>query len=218
MSRLGVGRRRFSVLFGAALLLGACGVPRVSLREGTRRYTANDYFDVLGRWTREARIYTLTGLDTVLAVTATYKAADFRWAFVARYASDLRLAPEERTRLLADQLAQHAQAHEFYVSLQASRRRWADLTRADPIWHVALLDDQGHQVRPVRIQRIERPGAVETEYFPYTNIFRETFIVQFPKTLPDGATPIFGPGRTMRHFILRFSSAQGTGELRWDLR
>src|SRR5580704_4011865 len=64
-------RLRLSLL-AAALLLGGCAAPKVTLGEGPREYVATDYDAVLDRWTRTERLFALPELETYLTATATF--------------------------------------------------------------------------------------------------------------------------------------------------
>src|SRR5262245_3991239 len=60
------------VLVGVFVIaLVGCSSPKVSLSGGPREYVANDYQQVLDRWTRTEQLITLSELDDVLTVTAT---------------------------------------------------------------------------------------------------------------------------------------------------
>jgi hypothetical protein len=58
----------------------ACSDPKVSMATGPREYTDSDYPQVLERWTRSQSLVTLSELDTLLTVTATFESWDLRWA------------------------------------------------------------------------------------------------------------------------------------------
>lgn len=58
----------------AMTLAPACAAPpMVTLREGPREYVAADYDELLRRWTRADRLYSLQGVDDVLSVTTTFE-------------------------------------------------------------------------------------------------------------------------------------------------
>ena len=83
-----------------ALACAACADPKVSLSGGTREFVASDYPQILKRWTRSRSLITLSELDDLLTVTATFESWEFRWAYVIRYASDYRLTISQRGELL----------------------------------------------------------------------------------------------------------------------
>lgn len=210
--------RRGALALGLAMAVGACASPTVSLRQGPRAYTAESYDVVLRRWTREGHQYALQGLDDRIAVTATYESWDFRWAYVVRYAQDFRLTTPERQELLQHTLEAAQQEHEFYVALYTQNRRWGELTRPTSAWRVLLLNDRREEVAPVAIEPINRPGAVELTYFPYTTVWRQAFRIRFPKYLRSASgAEVEVIDERVRSFRLRFSGPLGTTDLVWDV-
>jgi len=209
-------RRALAALcvFLAGLLPAACSSATVSLVQGPREYVAADYQEVLRAWTRNASLITLSELDDLLTVTATFESWDFRWAYVVRYAQDYRLTVSQRKRLLDTALEETTKRHQFYVALYGSNPRWSDLTRADTAWIVRLIDDVGNETAPEEIVAIRRPGAIERTYFPYTNAWRQAFRIRFPVVTSDGR-PTISPKASW--FGLRFAGAQGNQELRWEV-
>lgn len=181
---------------------------------GPREYTDGDYAQVLERWTRRQSLTSLSELDTLLSVTATFESWDFRWAYVVKYANDYRLTVEQRRSLLERTLAETADGHRFYVALYGTNLRWTDLTRADSAWIVRLIDEEGNETAPLSIELIGRPGPIERRYFPYTTPWRNVFRIKFPTTTPAGQ-PTISPGA--RWFGLRFAGAEGNEELHWDV-
>ncbi len=200
-----------------AAVSAACAVPRVSLREGPRIYTAPQYNDVLERWTRTGHVYTLNTLDDQLVVTATYQSWDFRWAYVVRYADDFRLATQERTRLLEASLDAARRGHEFYVALYTQNRRWGELTRPTSAWRPQLVTDRRVEVSPTSIEPVDRPGALERTYFPYTTPWRQVFRIRFPRTVQVGGVETELLTSTTKYFILRFSGPLGSTDLVWHV-
>jgi hypothetical protein len=192
-----------------------CAETRVSLREGPRVYAAADYPQVLERWTREGKLITLTALDDLLTVSATYESWDFRWAYVTRYAQDYRLTVDERKALFDKLLKETQESHLFYVALYGTNHRFSDLTRQNPVWIVRLIDDQGNEVAPSSIEQILKPTPIEKRYFPYTTPWRRVFRIRFPKALDGGKVATLSPKSA---FVgLRFASAEGNQELKWEL-
>ena len=194
----------------------ACVDPRISLGQGPREYVPSDYSQVLKTWTREQSLIDLSELDQKLNVTATYESWDFRWAYVVRYASDYRLTIGQRSELLERTLAELKDDHEFYVALYSSNANWrsADLSRPTSVWIVRLIDDQGTETAPSKIESIIKPGALEQRYFPYTTVWRHAFRIRFPRTSSDGRPTI---SSNARWFGLRFAGAEGNEELVWRI-
>ena len=213
-SRVGeVGHRRlFGLPLLAALAVAACAEPKVSLATGPREYVPTDYPQVLKKWTRNENLIVLSELSDELNVTATYESWDFRWAYVIRYAADYRLTIDQRHELLEHTLQETANDHEFYVTLYGTSWRWLDLSRPTSAWIVRLIDDQGSETAPARIESIPKPGPLEYRYFPFTTVWRRVFRIRFPRQAPDGRPTI---ANNARWFGLRFAGAAGNEELRW---
>jgi hypothetical protein len=203
-----------SVLSAVLLLLGAagCAEQKVSLGGGPREYVPTDYPLILKRWTRSESLIQLSDLDDKLTVTATYESWDFRWAYVVRYAADYRLTVNQRSELLERTLHETEDDHEFYVALYGTNWRWTDLSRPTSAWIVRLIDDQGNETAPSKIEAIAKPGPLERRYFPYTSVWRRAFRLRFPRATVDGR-PTIAP--SARWFGVRFAGAEGNEELRW---
>lgn len=198
------------------LLLGAsaCAAPRVSLREGPREYVAEDYEKVLGEWTRNEHLISVTQLDDLLSATATFESWDFRWAYVVRFAQDYRLTLEQRQKLLRQTLDETREAHHFFVAIAGGERRYNDLTKENSAWIVRLIDSTGSETAPQEIIAIKKPNVTERTYYPYSTVFHLAFRISFPRTSSDG-TPTISPDAEW--FGLRFAGAQGDKELIWEL-
>lgn len=199
-----------------AATTSSCSETRVSLAGGPREYVASDYPEVLQKWTRERSLLSLSEVDDLLTVTATYESWDFRWAYVVKYAQDYRLTIEQRKVLLDQSLRESEESHLFYVALYAGgSTRWTDLTRPTSAWVVRLIDDLGNETAPASIEKVQRPGPLERRYFPYTTPFRQVFRIKFPRIAGDGKSPTVSP--TASWLGLRFAGAEGNQELRWAL-
>ena len=198
----------------AALAVGGCSTPTVTLAEGPREYVATDYDTVLGRWTRTERLFALSELETYLTATATFESWDFRWAYVVRYVQDYRLTIDQRRKLMEKTLDETRQRHQFFVALYGGERRYDDLTKPESAWIVRLIDDTGNETAPAEIVAIKKPNALERSYFPYNTPFRLAFRIRFPKVNADGRPTISAQSKW---FGLRFAGAQGNSELVWQL-
>ena len=213
--------RRWTALpLTLALAAEACVTPTVSLRQGPRTYTAQSYDEVLERWTRTGRGFTLAGfLDDQLMATATYESWDFRWAYVVRYAADFHLTSDERTRLLRASLGAADNEHEFYVALSVPTRRWGDLASPTAAWRVMLVNDRQQEVLPLAIEPVRQPGALERTYFPYTTVWRQVYRIRFPVRVAAhaGGEPEALISTRSRYFILRFAGPVGQVDLTWNV-
>jgi hypothetical protein len=197
-----------------ACCIQACASTSVHLDKGPREYVAADYQPVLKKWTRTGQLLTLSEIDDLLTVTATFESYDFRWAYVVRYAQDYRLTVDQRRRLLDSTLAEADEYHQFYVALYGTNWRWTDLTKPESGWIVRLIDDVGNETAPKEILPIRKPGAIERTYFPYTSPWRRVYRIRFPIATADGKFTI---SKGARWFGLRFAGAQGNQELHWEL-
>jgi hypothetical protein len=198
----------------AACGVVACATATVNLGGGPREYVAADYETVMRKWTRTEHLITLSELDDLLTVTATFESHDFRWAYVVRYAQDYRLTVGQRAHLLDTALSETRTTHQFYIALYSgSNLRWTDLSRPTSAWIVRLIDDLGTETAPEQIITIRKPGPIERTYYPYTSMWRQAFRLRFP--VHAGGRPTISP--QARWFGLRFAGAQGNQELRWHL-
>jgi len=196
----------------AVAATAGCAEPKVSLTSGPREYVPDDYAQVLNTWTRDKTLIELSDLDSKLSVTATFESWDFRWAYVVRYSADYRLTVAQRSELLDRTLSDTKTDHEFYVAIAGSNWRSTDLSRPTSAWVVRLIDDQGNETAPSKIESIIKPGALEQQYFPYTNVWRHVFRVRFPRYAGDGR-PTIAEGASW--FGLLFAGAEGNEELIW---
>lgn len=203
-----------ALVLSAVALIACAQTRRVSLAEGPREYVPYDYDQILQRWTRTGSLVAIDEFDDLLNVTATFESWDFRWAYTIRYAEDYRLTIEQRQKLLDESLSQTRGEHRFYVALYGPNRRWNDLSRKDSAWVVRLIDNQGNETPARLIKLVQRPGALERTYFPYTNVWRQAFHVAFPAQRDDGSPTI---ARDARWLGLRFAGAQGHADLLWEL-
>ena len=194
--------------------LAACDAPRVSLVSSPRAFTEGDYGGIYGRWTRTADEFDFGQLGEILHVTATFESWEFRWAYVVRYAHDHSFTTEERTHLLEESLADAEARHRFFVTLGLPRYREADLTGELSDIRVLLVEPSGRQCEPVELTRINRGAADTRRYFPSIHRQRHIFRIAFPTVGDDGAPTI---PLEADHVVLRFASAAGTINLRWDL-
>jgi len=205
---------RLAAVAVAATALCACTEQKVSLSAGPREFVASDYQTVLKKWTRDESLIQLNELDDKLTVTATFESWEFRWAYVVRYAADYRLTVEQLRELLDRTLRETEDGHDFYVALYGTNWRWTDLSRPQSAWIVRLIDDQGSETAPQKIEPIVKPGPLERRYFPYTTVWRHAFRIRFPRQMGDGR-PSISPAA--RWFGLRFAGAEGNEELRWEI-
>jgi hypothetical protein len=204
----------------AALSLVAvahCGPPpAVVLADNGRPVAADQYESVLDRWTREREVLDWGGgIESRLAVTATFYSKEFRRAYVARFTTAASTPEDERARMLTTSLGAADVEHEFFVALAPQSPRWGDLDRPSTAWRVRLVDDHGREHAPSRIERFRQATPTDRAMFYYWSPWRVVFRVRFAAADAEGR-PVLPPNT--RHFLLRFAGAYGTADLRWDVR
>ncbi|MCS6858087.1 MAG: hypothetical protein NZM37_10290 [Sandaracinaceae bacterium] len=195
-------------------LVHACATQPLSLQPKEHVFTPNDYYAVLWRWTRSSDSFDIGRLREVAHITATFESPEFRWAYVVRYAADHSMGMDERGRLLEQSLADARVRHRFLVAIGTVLFREGDLTGNQSDWRVLLIDSTGKQSEPIEIIRIRRPSADLRTYFPFVHRQRHVFRVVFPTHDQSGEQTI-APEST--YVMLRFASALGRVDLRWDL-
>ncbi|NOY93566.1 MAG: hypothetical protein GXP55_20470 [Deltaproteobacteria bacterium] len=195
------------------VLVWGCATQSISLRPHPRAFTASDYERIYQAWTRTEDDFAWSRMHSVLHVTGTFESWEFRWAYVVRYARDYGLGPVEREAMLRASLADSRNRHRFFVTLAGERYRQSNLTGRQSAWRVLLVDERGRSMTPVGIERVRRPGAVESTYFPSVSVQRQAFRIVFPVSHADGTPTI---PMDARYVILRFTGALGSVDLRWD--
>ncbi len=198
-------------MLGFALI--ACGNAPLSRSTAPRAFTADDYSGIYQRWTRTADDFAFLELREVAHVTATYESHEFRSAYVSRYAADHSLPEESRQAMLNDSMSDAAERHRFLVTFGVPVFREGDFTSDRSDWRVILVDPNGNQTEPAELTRVARPSRDLLTYYPSISRQRHTYRLSFPITHEDGSPTI---SDAADHAILRFASAAGTVELRWD--
>jgi hypothetical protein len=167
-----------------------------------------DFEEAKDGWTREGKFR--RDYQEVFSVQATFKSPAWRAAWVAREARHRDLDAAGTTALVGEQQAAAAKAHEFELIVTTWDPKENDLHRGERAsWQVAMIDDKGQSIAPLKIVRDNRPRHVLRADFPEVGDFAEAYVATFP-TQP----PVLGPDvKTLR---LRFSSARGATEVRWE--
>ncbi len=199
----------------ASLILVGCGTTnvRVSLDPPPKTPSADDYVDQLKKWTRSGHL--LADFDEALTVNATLRSPEFRAAYAEKWIRTFRVGPEEAPRTRERLLSEGADKWEFHIESSAHRWEINDFTSRKSIWRVALVDDTGREVTAKEVVATTDRREVETEFYPYANIFSRGWTMRFPKSLPDGS-PLVGP--QTRNVTLRIAGPMGTIDLVWRLQ
>jgi len=200
---------------GISLSVMGCGSSDIALKYGARSYSPDDYEDVYERWTRERQAFEIGRLEDVMAVTATYEAWDFRWAYHVRYAHDYGLSSGETKELLHAAHHDSLQQHRFFVTLAGTNFRESDLASRRNAWRVLIVNDKGRGVESSKIDKISGRFAPERVYFPSMSPYRHAFRISFPVRLSNGE-PVLT--RSSKYVVLRFTGSLGTVDLRWEFQ
>ncbi len=202
-------------LLAALALVAGCASARivVSLGEPARPPTAKDYVDELKRWTRHGHLR--NDFDQALDVDATLRSPEFREAYAAKYITLFKIGPENQPHVRGEILSDGADTYEFHVETATHDYDLNDLTSAKTVWRITLLDDQGHEVQPVKVVAVKTRQAFDEQFYPYTTIFSRAWTVRFPRTRLDGSPLV---GSDTRSLTLRFAGPQGSVDLVWVLK
>lgn len=149
------------------------------------------------------------GFDTRVFAGVTFQTPAFREARVRRRAAFQALPASRVEQLLAEERAEAARVHEFFLGVHFNDFRYADFDRKYSIWRLALVTPAG-EVTPTRVVRVGRADFEMRAYYPYTDTYWVGWRVQFPTTLPDGQ-PVIPPGTGQVTF--RMASSLGKADL-----
>lgn len=174
----------------------------------------SNYQDALNKWTRSKKIY--EGVEARLYITATYKAMEFREAYIDRYVKSYQLGPVYRQTLLEREKEQEEKYNEFFFTAFTPEERWNDFHRSDSIWKMYLEDDAGARMIPISITRIDSSDPVIREFFPYFDLWSQGYVARFPKYTETGIEPL--PGPNTKFFRIVVTGVLGKGELEWRLK
>ena len=172
-----------------------------------------EYKAVFETWTQEDRIY--KGFDCKLIAAATFKSIPFRRAYTREYAKHYRLSPEERDKLLKDQLDAADTYNEFIFAAYVPDKKWDDFPEEKSTWKIVLGIDSGARAAPVEIRQLERNNVVLKHFFPYVTPWKSVYLLRFPTNRRNSEEALVGDrSRTM---TLSVSSIMGTAEMIWML-
>ncbi|MEN8245053.1 MAG: hypothetical protein ABFS43_09145 [Thermodesulfobacteriota bacterium] len=172
-----------------------------------------EYKAVFETWTQEDRIY--KGFDCKLISAATYKSIPFRRAYTREYAKHYRLSPEEKDKLLKDQLDAADTYNEFIFAAYVPDKKWDDFPEEKSTWKIVLGVDSGARAAPVEIRKLERNNVVLKHFFPYVTPWKSVYLLRFPANRRNSEEALVGDrSRTM---TLSVSSVLGTAEMIWML-
>ncbi|HEX8704995.1 MAG TPA: hypothetical protein VF815_39550 [Myxococcaceae bacterium] len=198
-----------AVLAGCTTTPPTIGDPPPQLND---RRAEQAYQEAFASFSDRAEIY--DGFDTRLFAGTTFQSVAFREARVNRVAQFQFLPKPRVEELLAQERAEAAQFHEFFLGVHVNDYRFEDFDRKNSIWRVVLLTPSV-EVEPLSIERIGRSDLNMRTTYPYMGVFWVAYQVRFPKVLPNGA-PVIPESAT--HVHLRLASTLGHAELRVHAR
>lgn len=198
-----------------AASLGGCSSSSskpLSLRLASS-HDADDYEDVLERWTRHENV--LKQLDTTLRIHATLRSPDFNNAYVAKQ-KELFALPAARVKALERELAQlWAESYAFIVVAATHDLKWNDFHQKRSQWRIVLASDDRGEVEPSKVTMRARPDPTDRALFPHIGLFDRLYDLRFAKKTADGKPLV---SKSTRKLTLRFAGALGKAELAWRLR
>ncbi|CAG1065214.1 hypothetical protein BAC1_00792 [uncultured bacterium] len=198
------GRGRYSalcLLFIFAVLLAGCG--------GVKGPSGEEYFKSLDRWSRGQKVY--QGLEARLYMNATLKTAEFRRAYMERYAAMYELSPGH-AKAMAERENEQAEAfNEFFFTAYTPDETLNDFDESESVWQMYIEDSAGNRSRPISITEVDSSEHVIREFFPYFDLWSKAYTVKFPKYADTGGeiNPEKGPVK------LIVTGVMGKGELEW---
>lgn len=205
MRRLLVATVLLGVLGGCANTPPIVGEPAPTLDDPKQEAA---YLAVLNRYTGRQEIY--DGFDTRIFAGATLQTPAFRDARVHRRALFQTLPAAKVEQLLAEEQAEAAQFHEFFLGVHVNDPRYDDFAHRRSIWRLALVTPAG-EVTPVEIRRVGRADLNVRAYYPYASLFWVAYRVRFPQTFSNGQ-PVIPEGTEL--VTLRVASSLGNAELK----
>ena len=167
---------------------------------------------MLEKYTARAELY--SGFDTVLFAAATLQTPAFREARVRREATFKTLTQERVQEILAQELAEAARTHEFFLGVHVFNYRYEDFDRPSSIWNMVMVTPAG-ELKPVSVERVGRADLEMRSFYPYMGTFWVGYRVRFPAAYPDGR-PVITDG--MERVVLRMASSLGKVEMRVHAR
>jgi len=203
------GCKLFEFLFYISLLTTLFGCSGAAPVRFDERWPATtpEYQDATERWMRKATLR--SSYQESLDLVAIFKSPEWRAAHAEREAEHRRLVDPERTALVERAKADAEGPHEFELLVTTWDRRENDLDRGSrSVWHLALVDDSGHEHEPIEVVKDKRAPHIVRAEFPAFGDFATAYRATFPRT-----ALVLGPNT--RAIRLRMSSERGGVELVW---
>ncbi len=209
MRRLLVAAVLLGVLGGCSTTPPVVGEPAPTLDDPKQEAA---YLAVLDRYSDRKEIY--DGFDTRVFAGATLQTPAFREARVHRRAIFQTLPAAKVEQLLAEEQADAAKFHEFFLAVHVNDYRYDDFAHRNSIWRLALVTPAG-EITPLEIRRLGRSDLNVRAYYPYASLFWVGYRVRFPKMFSDGQ-PVIPEGT--EEVVFRVASSLGNVALKVHAR
>lgn len=202
-----------AVVIAVAIVPAAsCGgaPPPISL-DGGWPDRPRDFETATEAWTRHGTLRAdIAGTkDRILDVYATFKAPEWRAAYIDMVSRTRKLTPGARQQLADEQRTADRDHYEVELLVSTYDARADDLQKnLRSTWRVALVDGSGTEIRPSQIKRDRRPRSEILEEFPGLSDFHTPYVAMFPRTVE-----LLGAGA--QRFTLTIGSSRGGIELVW---
>lgn len=197
-----------ALAFAVALVVSGCASSAhepVRLGPASAPLSADDYEDVLARWSREEKVF--QGLQSILFARATMLAPEMKQALAAKYPEASTAGDPDYVKVVTSD-----EGWQFFFAPSVSSAKWNDFHRDNSIWTISLRVDDAEPVAPV-IDKVRIDANLKIIY-PYLNPYSNGYTLVFPTTREDGTPTI--PDSSQK-VVLRVASALGASEMTWAL-
>jgi len=180
-----------------AVILGACGFLRESLREEMRIQRESPYRKVYEDWTRTGRAY--TGFSVEMIVHATLLGPTFRDALLEKRSADYGWTEAEIARWKHHAREEVRRTLEFMLFAYAPERKRAELGTDRSVWNLYLENAKGARLLPLDVERLSDDPEVLVRDYPratpwciaYRIRFRADDGMQEAEFISEKGQPVF---------------------------
>lgn len=161
------------------LMLTGCTYVKSYVDMGKDRGLSDEYFQSLGRWTRD-----MTGhsqFETKFYISATYRSRAFNDAYLKEQAR-VRQWPDQEMKKREEVWKQLSSDYEeFLVYAYTDNPEANDFGTRNSIWSVFLIDGEGKRYEPLEIRKVDRITTEMEAFFPFINkYYGKGYIMKFP--------------------------------------
>ena len=133
--------------------------------------------DHVRQWTRTARLY--RQFDTTVIVDVTFNSPRLR-AFTVDWLSNVqRLTPEEKQKLLDEQMEESGRYLQFYLAMYTPEMEWSELAKKNPAWLV-FVDTPKGPVFSEPAQKVRQEEIPWGASLPYDPRYRSFYKINIP--------------------------------------